>query len=511
MSKYFLTIDNGGTNTKAIIFDDNGNQINSVSFPTMRIENKPGFHEIDLNDLWNAIGHAIKKVIRTSKIAAQDIIGVSCVGHGKGLYILDNQKRIFTHGILSTDSRAIKEAERFEKDVSKIYPISHQHVMESQSPVLLNWLKNNRTDIYLNIGYVLAAKDFVRERLTGQIFQEYGDASGNNFLNLSTQQYDSRLFNFFDIPEMFSKMPPLKKYNEEVGEITYKAAEDTGLLQGTPVFAGMFDIDACSLATGVVDDDYFSVIAGTWNINVFPSKKLSEISSGLMNSIYPNGLNLIESSSATSAGNLSMTLQSLMSEEINNAKGSGKSIYDILEDFLEHTDASYSKVIFFPFLYGSNVNPDAEGAYIGIQSSTTKSAIIRSVYEGIAFSHRMHIEKLIKVLGHKPLAIRLSGGGTNSAAWVKIFSNIFNIPIQLVSGSELGGLGGAMTSAIGIGLYKNIDEAISKMVHIKKEYVPTYNQVKIYDKKYHMYVKLLNSLDKVWTNLKNMQEEIEEQ
>ncbi|WP_257609323.1 FGGY family carbohydrate kinase, partial [Oenococcus oeni] len=128
MSKYFLTIDNGGTNTKAIIFDDNGNQINSVSFPTMRIENKPGFHEIDLNDLWNAIGHAIKKVIRTSKIAAQDIIGVSCVGHGKGLYILDNQKRIFTHGILSTDSRAIKEAERFEKDVSKIYPISHQHV-----------------------------------------------------------------------------------------------------------------------------------------------------------------------------------------------------------------------------------------------------------------------------------------------------------------------------------------------------------------------------------------------
>ncbi len=332
MSKYFLTIDNGGTNTKAIIFDDNGNQINSVSFPTMRIENKPGFHEIDLNDLWNAIGHAIKKVIRTSKIAAQDIIGVSCVGHGKGLYILDNQKRIFTHGILSTDSRAIKEAERFEKDVSKIYPISHQHVMESQSPVLLNWLKNNRTDIYLNIGYVLAAKDFVRERLTGQIFQEYGDASGNNFLNLSTQQYDSRLFNFFDIPEMFSKMPPLKKYNEEVGEITYKAAEDTGLLQGTPVFAGMFDIDACSLATGVVDDDYFSVIAGTWNINVFPSKKLSEISSGLMNSIYPNGLNLIESSSATSAGNLSMTLQSLMSEEINNAKGSGKSIYDILEE-----------------------------------------------------------------------------------------------------------------------------------------------------------------------------------
>lgn len=413
MNKYFLTIDNGGTNTKAIIFDTGGKQLGAVAFPTMRIEDTPGFHEINLTELWNAISDSINQVIKKAKIRAEEIVGVTCVGHGKGLYVLDKQNQIFTNGILSTDSRAVNLSKQFESQVEKIFPISHQHVMESQSPVLLNWFKQNRPALYQQIGMVLSAKDFVRSQLTGEFFQEYGDASGNNFLNLETAQYDQRLFDFFGISEMFDKMPPLKHYDEIAGRVTKAAAAKTGLKVGTPVFAGMFDIDACSLATGVLNDDNFSVIAGTWNINVFPSHKRADLNSGLMNSIYPTGLNLVEASSATSAGNLAMTLQSLMGEEIKNAQQSDQSIYDVLEEFLNHTDARFSKVIFFPFLYGSNVNPDAEGAYIGVQSSTTKSAMIRAVYEGIVFAHRYHIEQLLKVLGHKPKAIRLSGGGTN--------------------------------------------------------------------------------------------------
>lgn len=509
MNKYFLTIDNGGTNTKAIIFDTFGKQLGVSSFPTMRIEENSGFHEIDLNVLWLSICDAIKKAILDANINPQKIVGISCVGHGKGLYMLDHSKRVFTNGILSTDSRGVELAANFENRLSEIFSISHQHVMTSQSPILLNWIKNNKPEIYSNIGYVLSAKDFVRSRLTGEVYQEYGDASGNNILNLETKEYDSKLFDFFDIPEMMDKMPPLKKYDELCGFVSDEAALETGLNVKTPVFGGMFDIDACSIGTGVLNDDYFSVIAGTWNINVFPSNKRADLKSGLMNSIYPTGDNLVEASSATSAGNLEMTLQSLMGEEIKNATENNRSIYDILEDFLLHTDASFSKVVFFPFLYGSNVNPDAEGAYIGIQSNTTKSSMVRAVYEGIVFSHRYHIEQLLKVLGKKPKAIRLSGGGTNSDAWVQMFSNILNIPIQLVEATEIGGLGGAIGSAIGSGIYENIDEAVKKMVHLRSESIPDNQQSNIYENKYQMYLKLLGSLDNTWNDLKIMQEGLE--
>ncbi|WP_137601697.1 FGGY-family carbohydrate kinase [Paucilactobacillus nenjiangensis] len=511
MDKYFLTIDNGGTNTKAIVFDENGRQLGVFAFPTMRIEETSGFHEINLHDLWDSICDAIKKAISNADINPEQIAGISCVGHGKGLYMLDKNKQIFANGILSTDSRAVDLATGFENNVDKIFSISRQHVLPSQSPVLLNWMKNNKPDVYSNIGYVLSAKDFVRTKLIGDIFQEFGDASGNNILNLETQKYDLKLFEFFGITEMYDKMPPLKKYDELCGYVSVEAASQTGLKAGIPVFGGMFDIDACSVGTGVLNEDYFSVIVGTWNINVFASNKSANKDSGLMNSIYPTGANLVEASSATSAGNLEMTLQSLMSEEIKNANENHKSIYDILEDFLNHTDAKFSRVIFFPFLYGSNVNPDAEGAYIGIQSSTTKSAMVRAVYEGIVFAHRYHIEQLVKVLDHKPKAIRLSGGGTNSKAWVQMFSDILNIPIQLVEATEIGGLGGAIGSAVGSSVYPNIETAIKKMVHLRSETLPNSKQSAIYDQKYQMYLKLLNSLDNSWRDLKTMQEGLEQE
>ena len=40
-TKHFLTIDNGGTNTKVIIVDQDGRQLSVSSFPTDAIERRP--------------------------------------------------------------------------------------------------------------------------------------------------------------------------------------------------------------------------------------------------------------------------------------------------------------------------------------------------------------------------------------------------------------------------------------------------------------------------------------
>lgn len=66
--------------------------------------------------------------------------------------------------------------------------------------------------------------------------------------------------------------------------------------------------------------------------------------------------------------------------------------------------------------------------------------MIRAVYEGIAFAHRYHVESLIKELGHQPSVIRMSGGACNSLSWVQMFTDILNIPVELVSADELGDL-----------------------------------------------------------------------
>lgn len=506
MTNYYLTIDNGGTNTKVTIFDDDGGQISVSAFPTKGIERKTGFREINLLDLKNKLIVAIKDALNKVNLSGNEIAGITTVGHGKGLYVLDKNNHVFMDGILSADNRATSYAAQFEDKVSNIYDISHQHVMPSQAPVILRWLKEHEPENYNKIGKILSNKDFIRFILTGEIKQEIGDASGNNFINLNTKQYDRRLFDFFEIPEMFDNMPSLVNATEQCGGITDEVAVMTGLIAGTPVFGGMFDIDACAIATGVLDNDKLSLIAGTWNMNTFADDKLAPLESGLMNSIFPTGKNLIEASSPTSAGNLSIIINMLLTSEMRDAKASGVSIYDNLEVFLENTDANFSKVIFFPYLYGSNSDAKATASFIGLQSTTTKSELIRAVYEGIVFAHKYHVQKLLTVLGKKPSVIRMSGGGTNSSSWVQMFADILNLPIELVEANELGGLGGAMAAAVGLGEYATLEEAVVKMCHVKQRYEPQTDQMHIYDKKYAAFISLMNALDGNWKFLKSFQE-----
>ena len=115
--KYFLSVDYGGTNTKAIIFNENGDEIGVSSFHTMRKEIKPGYREVDLKETSDAIYDSIKKALKKSNLTGKDITAVACVGHGKGLYVLDKNRKEFMNGILSTDGRAGELANKFENEI----------------------------------------------------------------------------------------------------------------------------------------------------------------------------------------------------------------------------------------------------------------------------------------------------------------------------------------------------------------------------------------------------------
>jgi len=93
-------------------------------------------------------------------------------------------------------------------------------------------------------------------------------------------------------------------------------AAATGLLEGTPVAGGMFDIDACAIAMGLVDEQDIAVIAGTWSINEYISKKPVVNKSIMMNSLYAmEEFYLIEESSPTSAGNHAWFIDMFMAAE----------------------------------------------------------------------------------------------------------------------------------------------------------------------------------------------------
>ena len=87
MASYFMGVDNGGTLTKACIFDETGREVGGATAGVPLSFPKPGFTERDMDALWQANCVAIRGAIADAGIQAKDLRGLACTGHGKGLYL----------------------------------------------------------------------------------------------------------------------------------------------------------------------------------------------------------------------------------------------------------------------------------------------------------------------------------------------------------------------------------------------------------------------------------------
>ena len=267
----------------------------------------------------------------------------------------------------------------------------------------------------------------------------------------------------------------------------------------------MFDIDACALAAHVADEDHVCMIAGTWSINEFIRRTPVLDGTVMMNSLFciPEYY-LIEECSPTSAGNNEWFLQTLMPEFIREEKRAGRSPYQEIDRLVESIAPAEFCPIFLPFLMASNVHPNAKGSFVGMSSYHTRAHLLRSVFEGIAFSHRYHYDKLKKCMDNEPKSIRLAGGAARSRVWTQIFADVMKCPVETVAVRETGALGSAIAAAVAVGDYADIKDALRAMSRLAPAVMPNTGNYEIYDRKYALYLKTIDALDSVWDSYQEL-------
>jgi L-xylulokinase len=498
MDKYIIGLDNGGTVGKAALFDLLGHEIAVVTRKTTLITPQPGYAERDMEALWVSNCECIKELITKNDIKPADILGIAVCGHGKGLYPWGKHGKPACNGIVSIDNRAWQYPEKWRREgtAQALYAQLCQDLIPCQQASLLAWMKDHSRETYDDIQWVFSVKDYIRFRLTGEAYSEASDISGSGLMDVKNVRFDRELLKALGIGEVYEKLAPLRYSSDNCGCITAEAARLTGLAQGTPVAGGMFDIDACAIAMDITSPDQLCTITGTWSINEFIAKAPILGTSVAMNSLYAiPGYYLLEECSATSAGNLEWFIENTME---NEKARFGKNLYGHISNLVASIDPSECEVYYLPFLYGSNAHPLAKGSLIGLTSFHTKAHMLRAIYEGVAFSHKSHIDKLLSVR-NSPKAIRMAGGAANSPLWVQMFADILGLPIETVQGvTELGALGAAMSLAVAIGIYQSYSEASKVMVRVNAPIMPDKSKNEIYGKKYKKYQALVDSLNMVW-------------
>ncbi|NLM04026.1 MAG: carbohydrate kinase [Clostridiales bacterium] len=497
MKKYLMGLDNGGTMVKAALYDLEGHEVALASRKVEMLRSLPGHTERDCDVFFNANIEVIKEVLEKSGVKGEEVIGMAITGHGNGVYLVKEDGSTACNGIISTDSRAKDYVEMWYEDgtAEKVLPFTMQSVWAGQPIPILRWFKDNDKKVLDDTKWVFSCKDYVRFRLTGEAYGEITDMSGSGLMNVKEARYDADLLKEFGLQECIDKLPPLKSSEDICGYITKEIADITGLKEGTPVAGGSMDTHVSAIATGAVEKDKLCIVAGTWSINEYVDTVPVIDKDLFMTSFFPiDGHYLIMEASPTSASNLEWYLSEIM-KDIKLEEGT--SIYELSNELVQSVEADEANIIFLPFLYGTNVDANAKASFIGLNGWHTRAHVLRALYEGVVFSHRSHIDKLLKYRD-KPQVARIAGGVVNSKVWVQMFADILQIPIEVVKTKELGALGSAICAGIAVGEFESFKEATDKMVEVDYVCKPDPSKKDIYDKKYDLYKKIIEALDPIW-------------
>ena len=497
MRECILGIDAGGTSIKATLFTVGGQEIATESMLVASRKVAPGRAERDLKDIDKALVILIQGLLQKSQMNPHDIQVIAATGHGNGLYCLDRSGAGML-AIQSTDSRAATLADTLANSLvgQGIAKISLQQPWPAQTPTILAALKQSQPELYERIGTVFFCKDYINYFLTSIISTDVTDMSGAGMLQLPETSYSDALLEHYGIDELAGSLPPLVASDQVVGVVSESAAGLTGLVAGTPVVAGLFDVVASAIGCGLLNEGETCVVAGTWSINEVLSSDVRRDDRPFITCGFPGGLFLNIEASATSASNYEWLVQNVLVGP-DRGPNDRERIVSALDSVLASHEASLRDPLYLPFLYGGDSDPRALATFHNLAASHGRDHLISAVCEGITFSHRRHLDKLVEKGFHiGPIVV--TGGAARSQPWMRMLATTLGKSVATVQAIETGTLGAAITGAVGVGIFADYPAAAKEMVGRRNEIPADVDGISMASQRYAMFNRLVEILTPLW-------------
>ncbi len=507
MASYLMGIDNGLTVSKAAIFDLQGREVAVQGHKVELSYPRPAWVERDSETVWQTTAAAIREAIDKAGIDPKDIVGVGNAAHGNGLYLVDKSGAPLGPSVTSMDNRASGIIDEWFQPGGvhdRNFPIVMTNTWAAQPAALLAWFKRHRPEVWARIGHAFLCKDYIKFCLTGTVTSDYGDTSGSSLYDSRNRCFAPELLDMYGIGDILPALPVPIESHDIAGRVNREAAALTGLSEGTPVAGGMFDIDAAAVGAGVIDEEMLCLIAGTWSINeVITRQPLIDESLFMCTLFAVPGLWLVTEASATSATNLEWFVTRFCHEEAATAAERGISVYEVCNEIVASLPPGGTDVIFHPFLFGSNAQPNARAGFYGLGAWHTKAHVLRALYEGVVYGHLDHVNRL-KAAGARIKVARLTGGGARSEVWTQMFADTLELPIEVPAASEIAALGAAIGAGIGVGVYAGYAGAVEQAVQVVRRHEPQAEATRKYLARYEEYRCLLEAMREPWRRLEKL-------
>lgn len=463
MGNYVLAHDLGTSGNKAVLYAADGTARGSVLATYGTRFFNGCWAEQDPDDWWQAVCDSTRQLLEGARVDPRDVAAVALSGQMMGCTPVDASGHALRPSMLYCDQRASAEADVLlaRMPLERFYKIVGHRVSASYTLEKLMWLRANEPEVFAKTAKTLCAKDYVNFRLTGRMATDYSDASGTNAFDINTFKWSDEVLSCAEIPQTL--FPEALPSTEILGGVTAEAAAATGLLEGTPVAVGGGDGSAAGVGVGCVrpGSAYNCMGSSSW-IALTVKKPVVDPEMRTMNwahcvpgYLHPSG------TMQTAGSSFKWLAEQLCAEEAAEAARTGGSKYALIDAKAASSPVGSNGVLFLPYMLGERTpwwNPNARGAFIGLNLATTRADMMRAVLEGVA----MNLGYIVDIFRDGGVSfddgLRIIGGGAQSRVLRQILADACGCPVHtLESTAAATSMGAAIIGGVACGMFKDFN------------------------------------------------------
>ncbi|MFP4017181.1 MAG: glycerol kinase GlpK [Halanaerobiales bacterium] len=474
--KYILSIDQGTTSSRAIIYDKSGKEISKAQQEFKQIYPKAGWVEHNPEDIWRSVVDVIQAGMNKAGIEPGDIAAIGITNQRETTVIWDkNTGKPVYNAIVwqcrrSTDICQELKDRGFEEEFRNRTGLLLDPYF---SGTKVKWIFDNIPDAKerASKGDLLfgTIDSWLVWRLTGGRVHitDYTNASRTLLYNIHDLCWDEDLLRVLDIP---SSILPEVKFSSEVYGVT---SEDIFGAE-VPISGIAGDQQAASFGQGCYQKGMTKITFGTGSFMLMNTgDRIVKSDSGLLTTIACGIGKNIEYALEGSIFIAGAAVQWLR-DEMNIIDESADSQY--FAEKVNDTDGVYI-VPAFTGLGAPYWDPDARGTIVGLSRGSSKNHLIRATLESLAYQSKDVINAMVDDSGINLNDIKVDGGASANNFLMQFLADMTNSSVERPVNTETTSIGAAYLAGLAVGFWKDRDEII-KTRKIDKVFRPTIEENK---------------------------------
>lgn len=473
-SKYILSLDQGTSSSRAMLFDNQGKQIGLSQKEFKQIYPQKSWVEHDPLEIWDSQLSVAKEVIQQSKTNTKDIVAIGITNQRETTIIWDKKTgKPICNAIVWQDRRTASFCDQLKKE-------GRSELIQSKTGLLIDayfsatkisWMLDNieGARAKANAGELLfgTVDSWLIWKLTnGEVHvTDVTNASRTMIFNIHNLTWDDELLKIFNIPKQI--LPEVKSCSEVYGTTAKDLFETEIKIAGIAGDQQAALFGQLCTEPGMAKNTYGTGCFMLMNVG----KKAVSSKNNLVTTIawqIKGETNYALEGSIFMAGAIVQWLR--------DGLGIIKSSPEITQ--LAEKSEDNGGVYLVPAFTGLGAphwNPYAKGTIFGLSRGTTDAEIARAALESIAYQTMDVLKAMEADSGKEINELRVDGGASVNSLLMQFQADILNTTVIKPKNTETTAIGAAYLAGLAVGLWANVDE-IRKQWEIEASFKPDNHQ-----------------------------------